>query len=861
MKTENKKVPKNGEEAYIVTSDAEAILYGLLLVLIGLIGLLNRGPVGQFFTYCVVFLFGAFHIFFFVGLIFLGLYLMIKKRFYRIRIDLKLLGFFLMLLGLTIGASLESGLTLQNSYMVFSQHMENVQDSLFHISSFAQIPLAGGGIIGYFIAGALNSSITEFGTKIVIVFFLITGFLLIFKNWLLKTIAFLNGYRKNRARIRKEERLRKEKEEIENRALQEQSENSAFLRENREEVPEERFDISREPMQNPTKLFEEVDFSSDKKESEDSFSSSSSVNSSFFDDDIEKEKKEEEKKIPVVSFFQDDDFSSFQEEKEESTNSFDREDSAYSIMPDKKSLDTEEIKPSSDVNEISSSSYEKKLIIEEKKTSEPPKKGPYLYPPIDLLSNLYDANRSTQNIEIADEYVQKINEMFQDFHIGAQVISYTIGPSVTRFDVRTNPGVKLSSIAGIQNELAVKLGGNKTVRVELIVEGKDTSGIEVGNKYPTMVPFREVFQDMTSNTKDKLLIPLGKDISGKVVKTSIDELPHLLVAGTTGSGKSVFIHSIIMTLIMRNTPDELRLLLIDPKKVEFSKYHELPHLLCPIISDASEATIALKRMVDEMERRYEIFATKGKGASKYSEYMEIAEEYNLEKMPNIVMIVDEFADFISQNPKEVESSIQRIAQKARAAGIYMILATQRPSVGFVSGDIKANIPSRIALSVATAMDSRVIIDENGAETLLGKGDLLARVPLSKTLIRVQSAFVPSKDILAVCDYIRAHSEVHYYEPFLDLKEQFQPVSFEGSALGTSGRRTEKDPLHEEVKQFVLETKVASTTKIQNRFAVGFSRADYILDCLEEEGIVKRTPNGRRIVIGEKEEGENNEEPR
>ncbi len=794
MKKENKKVPKNNEESYVITSDAEAILYGLLFVLVGLIGLLNRGPVGQFFTYCVVFLFGAFHIFFFALLIFLGIYLMVKKKFYHIRIDLKLLGFFLMLLGLTIGASLESGLTIQNAYLIFSQRMENVQDSLFHISSLTQIPLSGGGIIGYFLAGILNSSLTEMGTKIVIVLFLMTGFLLVFKDPLVKFILKIHQYRKKRKAIRKEEQNRKDAEELEKKAQKE--EDSLNKQEEMKEEPTlGRMDI------NPEDLFDEFP----SKDSDDLFMEEDPI--IMKDNDAKKEEKN------PISFFDD-------------------EDENTSIKDE--IVEVKEEKPYSPFEEHHE---EKKSYV-----------GPYIYPPLSLLSDEHDTTKNSQNFAIADENVRKINNIFKEYNIGAQAISYTVGPSVTRFDIKVNPGVKLTSLSSIQNELALKLGGDKTVRVELIIEGKDTSGIEIGNKFPTMVPFKDVYKEMMGNMKDKLMVPLGRNISGDVVKISIDELPHLLVAGTTGSGKSVFIHSIIMTLIMRNTPEELRLLLVDPKRVEFSKYHDLPHLLCPIITDPSEATTALKRMVDEMERRYDVFATKGKGASKYSEYMEIAELYHLEKMPVIIMIVDEFADFMSHNAKEVEASIQRIAQKARAAGIYMILATQRPSVGFVSGDIKANIPSRIALSVATAMDSRVIIDENGAETLLGKGDLLARVPISKTLIRVQSPFVPSKDIIAVCDYIREHSEVHYYEPFLDLKEHIDLPTFDGGGQGISGRRTELDPLHEEVKRYVLETKVASTSKIQNNFQVGFSRADYILDCLEREGIVKRVGN-RRVVVG------------
>lgn len=824
MRAKDKKVPKSSENNYIVSSSAEAVLYGILFTLLGLIGLLNKGIVGGFVTYCVVYLFGAFYILFFLFMVFFGLYLMIKKKFYKVQIDLKLLGFLLMLLAFSIGASLKDNLTFQSFYTVFSRDMKSITSSQFQIASVGQIPLVGGGIIGYAFASLLNTALTVTGTKIVIVFLFIVGFLLVFNGVIKFIFKHIISFHKKRKEMRKKALEDFEKGKKEQKKVSVNQEENIPLAE-----------LKREEQLPPSEMI----IKEEKKEEV--------VNKPSFFADEEKVQEinipKKDNTIPVQSYF----------EEEEEPVSKKIEDSGDYRMP----LFDEPVKEEKKEENVSSSNttFTKTFVKEEEVKPAPKVKLPYMYPPIALLSDISDGDKTQLNIAIADEYVQKINELFADFKIGAQVISYTIGPSVTRFDVKTNPGVKLSSIAGIQNELAAKLDGNKTVRVELIIEGKDTSGIEVGNKYITTVPFKEVYKDLSIYPKDKLLIPLGKDIAGNLVKTSIDELPHLLVAGTTGSGKSVFVHSIIMSLIMRNTPDELRLMLIDPKKVEFTKYHDLAHLLCPTITDADEATVALKRLVDEMERRYEIFATKGNGASKYSEYIEYAKEHNLELMPNIVVIVDEFADLMlnGSNGKEIETAIKRIGQKARASGIYMILATQRPSVQVVTGDIKANIPSRIALSVASLMDSRVILDEQGAETLLGKGDLLARVPISKSLIRAQSAFVPPKDIMAVCDYIRAHSEVEYFAQFLDLKEHQIPT-FEGSAI-SSNRRTDLDPLHNEVKQYILETKVVSTSKIQNTFTIGFGRADYILDCLEREGIVKRMPNGRRIFVGDNQDNE------
>jgi S-DNA-T family DNA segregation ATPase FtsK/SpoIIIE len=292
---------------------------------------------------------------------------------------------------------------------------------------------------------------------------------------------------------------------------------------------------------------------------------------------------------------------------------------------------------------------------------------------------------------------------------------------------------------------------------------------------------------------------------------------------------------------MRNTPDELKLMLIDPKKVEFSKYANLPHLLCPIITDAKEGKEALKRLVQEMERRYEMLSEKG--ASKISEYNEFAELQGFEKMPNIVLVCDEFSDFMSEYGKEIEQSVKRLAQKARACGIYLIICTQRPSVNVITGDIKAVVPSRIGLLVPQYVDSKTILDEGGAESLLGNGDMLCRIPRHNSLVRVQGAFISGVEILQICQYIKDQVEVCYDRNFLDLVPQ-QVVTFHSNGE----RRKEIDELHEECKAHVIKTRIASTSNLQSNFGIGYARADHILNCLEEEGVVKRVNGGRRIVV-------------
>lgn len=384
-------------------------------------------------------------------------------------------------------------------------------------------------------------------------------------------------------------------------------------------------------------------------------------------------------------------------------------------------------------------------------SAEPSEKYDYILPPLSLLEDHTEYGKYEINNRANFEKQKKINQFFEDYKINAKVESFTMGPSVTRFNIRTEPGVRINTIASRVEELQMYLRGDKSVRVETVVEGRDTSGIEVGNAEAMMVPFKSCFSQIQSS-KDRLTVILGTNIDGEVVNMNIDDLPHLLVAGSTGSGKSVFIHSLILSLIMRNYPDQLRLILIDPKKVEFTKYEKIPHLFCRIVDDILQATTILNELVAEMERRYRLL--RNCQCVNIKEYRKLRDtNKELVNLPDIVCIIDEFADLISQAPDEIEESVQRLAQKARACGIYLVIATQRPSVKVITGDIKANIPARVALSVSSQVDSRTILDEIGAETLVGKGDLLARIPGRKSLIRCQSPYISNEEISRVTTYL------------------------------------------------------------------------------------------------------------
>lgn len=788
MKNKEKKTPKLNANEYILSSDAEAILYGLILVLISLIGFLNYGIIGEALTYIFAYLFGIFYIFIYLLLLFFGIYLMVKKTFYRLHIDLKILGAILLVFGFCIAASMENNISINNFFTSYQNQVNNTQNRIFSMSSTDAIYAnLGGGIIGYLFVGLLNSSITETGTCIVVASFVSLGLILLFKDLIIRFFKFIINYHKKRKELRKENNLKLQEQEKQAK----QEENDKLIEENKILSTEDKID-------NRLTIDE---YSAPKRE----------------------------KASTIIKNLSDD-------ENNDDNNLF---------------FDDDKITPISRTNKPLESEY-KPLESEYKPCKSEFDENNYSLPPISLLKDRFNADESSRKIALANERLEKINSCFKDLGIGASAISYTIGPSVTRFDIKMNPNVKTNVLCSIENDLAVRLGGNKTVRLETIVEGKDTSGIEIGNEISDVVSFKECMREVNKNTKDRLLFPLGKNISGDIISCRLDEMPHLLVCGTTGSGKSVFVHNIIVSLLMRNRPDQLKLMLIDPKRVEFTKYQNIPHLLCPIINSPDKAKIGLMKLTEEMERRYELFASKGRGASNYKEYMEICDEMGYEKIPYIVLICDEFADFI-EGDRENAKLIQRIAQMARACGIYMVIATQRPSVKVITGDIKANIPSRIALSVSTQIDSRTIIDEPGAENLMGKGDLLAKVPNHKSIIRVQSAYIDNREIYEVCEYCRSQAPVKYDPNFEDLTPKVvTPYEMANSGLGDPSmmyKDFHTDEKYEEIKKFVIATGKCSTTKLQNTFGIGFSRADGILDTLEKDGIIKREGN-KRVLSSE-----------
>ncbi|MBO1625000.1 DNA translocase FtsK [Bacillus arachidis] len=451
----------------------------------------------------------------------------------------------------------------------------------------------------------------------------------------------------------------------------------------------------------------------------------------------------------------------------------------------------------------------------------------YKLPSIDILKFPKNKQVTNENEKIY-ENARKLERTFQSFGVKAKVTKVHKGPAVTKYEVYPDMGVKVSKIVSLSDDLALALAA-KDIRIEAPIPGKSAVGIEVPNSEVSMVTLREVLDSKANNhPEEKLLIGLGRDITGDAVLARLNKMPHLLVAGATGSGKSVCINGIIVSILMRAKPHEVKLMMIDPKMVELNVYNGVPHLLTPVVTDPKKASQALKKVVSEMERRYELFAHSGtRNIEGYNEYIRNHNDQSEAKQPElpyIVVIVDELADLMMVASSDVEDAIMRLAQMARAAGIHLIIATQRPSVDVITGVIKANIPSRIAFAVSSQTDSRTILDSGGAEKLLGRGDMLF-IPIGASKpVRVQGAFLSDDEVERVVEYVIGQQKAQYQEDMIpqDVPETKQEV---------------EDELYDEAVQLVVEMQTASVSMLQRRFRVGYTRAARLIDAMEMNGVV------------------------
>ncbi|MDD3342495.1 MAG: DNA translocase FtsK 4TM domain-containing protein [Sulfurospirillaceae bacterium] len=483
---------------------------------------------------------------------------------------------------------------------------------------------------------------------------------------------------------------------------------------------------------------------------------------------------------------------------------------------------------------------ENKKILAEIDQGECDKPKDFKLPPLSFLANPPTKSNHVNESEI-DQKILDLLEKLRRFKIDGDVVRTYSGPVVTTFEFKPAPHVKVSKILTLQDDLAMALKA-KTIRIQAPVPGKDVVGIEVPNQKIETIYLKEILEsDIFQKSSSPLTIALGKDIVGNAFVTDLKKLPHLLIAGTTGSGKSVGINAMLLSLLYRNSPDTLRFLMIDPKMLEFSIYNDIPHLLTPVITKPKQAIVALANMVNEMERRYQIMSrSKTKNIENYNEK---AKSIGLEPLPYIVIIIDELADLMMTSGKDVEFYIARLAQMARASGIHLIVATQRPSVDVVTGLIKANLPSRISFKVGQKIDSKVILDASGADSLLGNGDMLFTPPGTSGLIRLHAPYASEIEIDKVVEYLKKQRPVKYDDSFLKESEE---NGFSGANSSTSG---ELDELFEDAKAIVVNERKSSISYIQRRLGIGYNRAATIVEQLEAMGILSaQNSKGQREII-------------
>ncbi len=848
--------------------ETELALFGLMIAIVSLIGLLNQGYFGSIITYGLVFIFGSWYYMALIALIYFGMFLFIKKKKPKFMSTLTTISFILLIVFLAIASSKYEGASLSNWYTYYRAAFDRCKDGI-HVT-IAKTNQVGGGVVGYSMYALLVSVLGEFMSNVIIVILVLAFAYLAFKKPLIYIYEKMLKYME----IRQDKKVKKAKEEkTENKKpvkeikvdKQVKGEGTHFL--TYDIFTEKIFDegeVTIEPVS--TSVFDHSSLNID---------STTNIMSREVKKDIIEETNEEMNKtdsnLEINNYM---DVREIITDYNKQANNFNSEVSNYSDdIYDYNDNELEICNPNENKIEDSKDGFE--FNVKEEKIVEEPRiikqepitnymakdievykedtsSTPYIVNEVEkkaTIDNLYSLlldntsnNASDELKEEVENNCLRINQKLEELNIKARVSNYIIGPCVTRYEIVPEIGVRVSSIVNIQNDLKLALAA-VNLRMEAPIPGKSAVGIEVANKKRYPVYLKEVLESK-KDIDDKLLVAIGKDLANNPVSISIDKMPHLLIAGATGSGKSVCINAIIMSLIIRSTPEEVKMILVDPKKVEMLPYANMPHLLCPVVTDPRKASNALKKVVVEMDKRYDLFANSG--VRNIDSYNKLSGK---EKLYKLVVVIDELADLMLVASKEVEESIQRITQLARAAGIYLIVATQRPSVDVITGVIKANIPSRIAFSVSSMVDSRTILDRAGAEDLLGKGDMLMDISGSNSLNRVQGVYVTDEEISNVVEQVKLKYDVEFKDEFLNLEDDKKEVI---NNLNEVGDNNGDDDLYNDIKTFVIHNQRASTSLLQRYFSLGYARAARMMDRLEEDGIVSAS-NGikpREILVKE-----------
>ena len=850
-----------GEKRKInISPRVESVVKGIFTILFSTALMLNAGKVMRTLAFPLIYLFGAFYYVILGVAVIHGIYRLFTGRHLKTRSFAGTVGFFILLAGifLLFGYFLISinDFSYDEGIASLVQKYNN-QLQTYYEPRFLN-PFEGlwtNGLIGVVLGSLIGSNIIVLVVGIIITFL---GLALFLTRPITKLVNYIT-HRKEESDAKKRQKLKEQKVEIEEEEIPEIV--PLPIQEEPEEEKEFHAQYGFEP-EDPTFEGESTGFERQGMSLDNSFISHSeneggfsefvplsfsgeyNVNPNRPNQEFRPESYvEEAKPAPAAPVFDspsfdeeesfDDDNPLMEEEVEEVRPQINED--LVSIRPtfvDPDPIPKEEIRPAPVQAPVPEVKKKKERVV-------------WVAPSSELL-DVYETQEAQElNSKVAEERLLAINQILNDYRVGARCTSYTIGSSVTRFNIEYDPTVSVKQLEKYVGDISRRLNG-VNARFTPIVPGEVYSGLEIPNATITTVGFKEVFEALPDVKKHPLSVGFGKNISGEVIAADFDEFPHLLVAGTTGSGKSIYIHSIIATLIMRVSPDDLKIVLVDPKKVEMTKYRDMPHLLCPIITEASKAKVMLSKLVDEMNNRYEMFAI-ADSCSNIKQYNEWVKDHpNYDPMPYIIVVLDEYADLVD-TCKEISQPVVSIAQKARAAGIHMLISTQRPSTNVITGVIKGNLPTHVALMTSSYTDSMTILGEGGAEKLLGKGDMLVQSPLVSRvgLTRLQGCYIQNREIGRIVGYLKEHYETVYDENYLDLVDHAKEQGMVKVASGEVEKEADEaeEAKYQSIKEWTMTQQFVSMSKIQRECGVGFNRAGRFFNRLQKEGIVSTQQDG------------------
>ncbi len=864
------------KKPFVANKNHFYIFIGIAMCLITVILCLNTGPVARYAAFPFVYAFGALSYVLFIVVAALGLRLIFAKKFIKIKLNIYFLATLILLVaGFMFFAHFQSMASLnQGEYLALSTNAElktyNFRDwynAYFdnRYFDFVERPILGlfyypyaSGIVGYFLVALFNNLFNvSFGALIVAIILAVVAVLLYFLPLILRAIG-------------------REKEPKAVPVKEEQEETISDISMNKK-APQKvkNIDVVKEASQIDPNTYESEITGTPRRSAaissptfiqQDSGANNFGINENGtfaparFRIDNGQHNIQQEETIPEVQPAQEVQEPTKSEQMELDFNAVPEVNEE--LVQAKPVFEAPKMvaQPAQQAAPVQQPIQEQPQQVPVEEKPKPRERVKWIQPSTEVLNTYETSEQQALNERVANERKEAIDQTIQNFGVGAHVEDFTIGPSVTRFNIAYDRNVSARSVSNLVQDIQIRLGG-VSARFESIVEGQSSSGLEIPNAAVTTVSFKDVYSDLPDVKKHPLAVAFGKNIKGETIFADFDEFPHILIAGTTGSGKSIFVNSIIVTLIMRNSPDDLKLVLVDPKKVEMSRYKDMPHLLCPIITDPNDAKTLIERLCKEMEERYMLFSDNG--STNIKEFNEDAPGLGLEKLPYIVVVLDEYADIVDQC-KEISMPVVSLAQKARACGIHLLISTQRPSTNVVTGVIKANLPTHVALMTASSVDSMTIIGEGGAEKLIGKGDMLVQSPLVSRVgvVRLQGCFIHRTEISRVVGYLKEHYETHFDEKFLNLEEEATQAAndyMQTPEFKEHGNTEEER--YQSIKEWVMSQEFMSISRIQRECGVGFNRAGRFFLRLQSEGVVGNETEGNkgcRVLVQDKF-GSSNEE--